>query len=335
MIDLFENLTLGVLQEASSMGWLQLLNVQDAFRTVRERMGKEMLLHRYVEGAAMTPSCFRELQVRGMPHWCEESLSAIRQPMMPPPCCCVSNSCSDGLSRQIKSVLGDGAARSKDEEDFHRALAKLFPNASEQKLRWDRALALFVVDTAGSAVCYQNPRRKRVLGVLEHCSSCGFGRRGKDRPMGQPRPTTTATTPPTTTTTSPWMNGTPKRGRPAGCSAACRAWQRRRRAEKNGPSFSPRPKTCTLTCRRRQARAKADQCIARGKRHYLNLLKQRQQRPSPSPAASSSQTPPVPSQTYVEGQPLVTPTNPPGLASKQFPWNDRKGACRTLLFEKC
>ena len=268
MVDLFENLTMGVLQEASSMGFLELLNVHGAFRTVRERMAKEMLLHRYVEGAAITPSCFRELQVRGMPHWCEESLSAIQQPMMQPPCCCMSNTCSDGLSRQITSVLGDGAARSEAEEDFHRALAKLFPKASEQNLRWNRALALFVVDTAGSAVCYKNPKRTRVLGVLEHCSSCGFLRREKGRLMRQPRTTMTATTSP------PWMDCTPKRGRPAGCSAACRAWQRRRRAEKTGPSFSPRPKTCTLRCRRPQARARVEQCIARGKKHHLSLLKQ-------------------------------------------------------------
>ena len=193
-------------------------------------------MHRFLEGVATTPACFQELQVRGMPHWGEDS----PQPLMPIPCCCVANSCSDGLSRQIKSVLGGGAARSKDEEDFHRALAKLFPKASEQKLSWDRALALFVVDTEGSAVCYQNPRRKRVLGVLEHCTSCRMDSRGNDklrrqgRPTTSTRPTPTPPTTPTTSTFSPWLSmDTPKIGRPAGCSAACRAWQRRRKAEKN------------------------------------------------------------------------------------------------------
>ena len=176
MIELFESLTLGVLQEAS-LSFLGLCNVQDVFRTVQERMAKEMAVHRFVDGTSLTPSCFRELQVRGMPHWSEESLPTMHQPIQPS-CCCASNNCSDGLSRQIMGVLADRATRAEaEEEDFLRPLAKLFPNAAAESLRWDTALALFVVDAGGSAVCYQNPKRARVLGVLEHCTDCTFLRR--------------------------------------------------------------------------------------------------------------------------------------------------------------
>ena len=371
MIDLFENLTLGILQEASNanMGWMQLINIQDAFSTVRERMGKEMLLHRFLEGAATTPACFQELRVRGMDLWKPDSFALVQagQPQMPSPCCCVSNSCSDGLTRQIKAVLRCGAARSNEEEDLHQALIKLFPHANKEKQKWDRALALFVVDTDGTAVCYQNARRKRVLGVLDHCKSCSLKTTGsgiltrEGRPTAPTTTTETTTTPkrPTAPTISAWLNATPKKGRPFGCSAACRAWHKRQEEGGVGsPRRSPRPKNCTSACRRRQRDRAAKRkttwiddmydvnaCIARGKRLYRNLLEEDHRQQSSSSSASSnpettSAPPKTPTLTGLQkcdeeyGMPLH-PSFHPERSEKDHSVKGSASCRKNLLFEKC
>ena len=71
LLELFETLTLGMLQEASSLNFLTLCDMQDAFCAIRERLGRETVVHRYVDGTPVHAATFQELQARGMPHWDE------------------------------------------------------------------------------------------------------------------------------------------------------------------------------------------------------------------------------------------------------------------------
>jgi len=325
-----------------------------------------MLLHRFLEGAATTPACFQELRVRGMDLWKPDAFALVPagQPQMPSPCCCVSNSCSDGLTRQIKAVLRCGAARSNEEEDFHQALIRLFPQANKEKQKWDKALALFVVDTDGTAVCYQNAKRKGVVGVLDHCQSCILVKTREKailtkegRPTAPPPAAETTPPPkrPTAPTSSAWLNATPKKGRPFGCSAACRAWHKRQEEGGVGtPRRSPRPRHCTSACRRRQRERAAKRkitwiddmydvrgCVARGKRLYRNLLEGEHRQPSSSSSLASAN--PETTLTGLQkcdeeyGMPLhssfpMTEASPP----KDHSVKGSSSSCRkNLLFEKC